>query len=45
MMEYFHATCEWDPPEADASQKTRWAGRILAARGSVCAGYLKDHWQ
>jgi putative glycosyltransferase (TIGR04372 family) len=45
MLEYFHATRVWDKVEDDASQKTRWASRILAAQGSVCAGYLKDNWQ
>lgn len=45
MLEYFHATRVWDKAEDDASQKTRWASRILAAKGSVCAGYLKGHWQ
>ncbi len=45
MLEYFHATRVWGNAEDDASQKTRWASRIFAAKGSICAGYLKDNWQ
>lgn len=45
MLEYFHATRVWDKVEDDAGQKTRWVSRILAAKGSVCAGYLQRHWQ
>lgn len=45
MLEYFHATRVWDKVEDDAGQKTRWASRIFAAKGSVCAGYLQRHWQ
>lgn len=45
MLEYFHAARVWGNAEDDASQKTRWASRILAAKGSVCAGYLKENWQ
>lgn len=45
MLQYFHVTRVWDNAEDDASQKTRWAPRILAAKGSVCARYLKDNWQ
>ena len=45
MLEYFHATRVWENAEDDASQKTRWASRIFAAKGSICARYLKDNWQ
>lgn len=45
MLQYFQVTRVWDNAEDDASQKTRWAPRIRAAKGSVCAGYLKDNWQ
>ncbi|MEQ1794862.1 MAG: TIGR04372 family glycosyltransferase [Nitrospira sp.] len=45
VLEYFHATRIWESAEDDASQKLRWAPRLLAARGSICAGYLKEHWQ
>jgi putative glycosyltransferase (TIGR04372 family) len=45
MVEYFETVRVWDKAEDDAGQKTRWASRILAAQGSVCAGYLKGHWQ
>ena len=45
MLEYFHATRVWGNAEDDASQKTRWASRIFFAKGSICAGYLKDNWQ
>jgi putative glycosyltransferase (TIGR04372 family) len=45
MLEYFETVRVWDKAEDDAGQKTRWASRILAAKGSVCEGYLKGHWQ
>lgn len=45
MLEYFETVRVWDKVEDDASQKARWASRILAAKGSVCAEYLKGHWQ
>jgi hypothetical protein len=45
MVEYFETVRVWDKAEDDASQKTRWVSRILAAKGSVCVGYLKEHWQ
>jgi len=44
IFEYFHTTQTWEKNEDDASQKTRWASRILDMQGSICAGYLRKNW-
>lgn len=45
LAEYFNLTPVWAPPEKDAAKKNRWFGRLVAARGSICAQYLRQNWQ
>jgi len=42
LREYFHTVRIQESLE---SQKIRWIARMSAVKGSICAGYLKDHWQ
>jgi putative glycosyltransferase (TIGR04372 family) len=45
LAEYFNKTPVWAPPENDAAKKNRWFGRLVAAKGSICAQYLRQNWQ
>ena len=45
LAEYFNSTVIWQPAEKDAARKNRWFGRLVGAKGSVCAQYLGQNWQ
>jgi putative glycosyltransferase (TIGR04372 family) len=45
LAEYFNTTLVWAPPDKDIERKNRWFGRLVAAKGGICAQYLRKNWQ